>query len=151
MLTTAASRPRRANPQRATPSPSHRAEAKSASHWLSSARSHLAAGNVAPARSDIDRALEVASARPDKAEAFSLRAECALVAGNRLEAARRYLEVARRYRDLDAGETALFAAARLEANAGQVVSARTHLRQYLSQYPDGRFRDEATQRLELLE
>jgi TolA-binding protein len=60
---------------------------------------------------------------------------------------RLYLEVAEQYRKLRAGENALFAAARLEARSNADGKARKLLQKYLDRYPDGRFVDEATQRL----
>jgi hypothetical protein len=114
---------------------------------LDSARAHLAAGDVDDARSNIDAALAARPGRAVTAEARTLLAEAALVAGNQRQAVRLYLEVAEQYRKLRAGENALFAAARLEARSNADGKARKLLQKYLDRYPDGRFVDEATQRL----
>ncbi len=114
---------------------------------LSLARSQLAARNADGARRTIRFALRSKPSAAERAEAQTLLAECHLVDGDTSAAVQQYLRVAKRYRRLAAGETALFAAARLEANAGHESRARTLLQRYLSRYPTGRFRAEAEQRL----
>lgn len=42
-----------------------------------------------------------------------------------------------------AGETALFAAARLELSRGRAEAARARFDRYLERYPSGRFADDA--------
>ncbi len=118
---------------------------------LASARSHLAAKSVAAAREDIQRALDAEPSRREQAEAYSLIAECALVSGEPAKASRLYLQVTDNYRGLSAAENALFAAARIEANAGNAAAAKKHLERYLERYPDGRFRSEAERRLSEIE
>jgi TolA-binding protein len=125
--------------------------APSAGELLSRARRRLARGDVAGARREIAAALTLRPGSADEGEASTLLAECALVAGNERDAARQYIEVARRHADLPSGENALFAAARLEANAGRAGAARALLRQYLARYPNGRFRAEAAKRLDALD
>jgi len=118
---------------------------------LTSARSHLASKSVDSAKEDIQRALDAEPNRKEQAEAYSLIAECALVSGEAAKAARLYLQVADKYRGLPAAENALFAAARIEANAGHAAEARDKLELYLERYPSGRFQAEAKRRLSELE
>ena len=115
---------------------------------LSSARSALASGDTGAAEAAIARVLASSQSQSERAEAHTLRAECALVEGQTALAERRYLAVADRYRDLAAGENALFAAARLAASDGDATEL---LRRYLERYPDGRFIKEARRRLEALD
>jgi hypothetical protein len=83
----------------------------------------------------------------DRAEALSLRAECALVAGDLAGAAADYRLVARRFSNLPAGENALFASARIDADRLSGSPAQAGLMRYLARYPGGRFVKEATSRL----
>ena len=123
----------------------------SARTLLVKARTLLSDGKVGEARRVINDALENNPGREQRAEAGSLRAECALVKGNRALAARRYLEVANRFADLPAAENALFAAARLTAGSGNKKAARSLFERYMKRYPDGRFRKEVTERLRALQ
>ncbi len=133
----------------ARPPPS--ASAASAPHAapvLARARRLLAAGKAAEAARLVHSALGMRPTPSEEAEARTLLAECALASGDEAEAARRYAEVADRHRDLPAGETALFAAARAEERAGRREAAVALLRRYLATYPQGRFRQEAQARLQ---
>lgn len=114
---------------------------------LASARRQLAAGRPGAAKATIGRALGAQPSPPQAAEAHSLLAECALVNGDRGEAQRRYAEVARQHAGTAAGETALFAAARLEKDPKR---ARALLEDYLRRHPNGRFSSEARTRLRAL-
>jgi tetratricopeptide (TPR) repeat protein len=114
---------------------------------LREARAQLAEQHVADARRSLEAALAAARNDGERAEALSLRAECALVAGDLGGAVEAYLRVARSYSSRPAGENALFAAARLEAERGRTAAAATLFERYLSRYPDGRFVKEAGQRL----
>ena len=120
-------------------------------HMLGQARTHLAQGRVHAARGVLARMRTAEPSVRQRAEADSLLAECALVAGRHDEAAERYEQVARRYPRLPAGETALFAAARLHARTGEVETARALLRRYLDHYPSGQFREQAQDKLRALE
>jgi len=124
-----------------------RREGKSSARWIAEARSHLAARRLEDAHRDLDAALAARPSRIEAAEAETLLSECLLVGGDQAGAAARYAAVAERYADLPAGETALYAAARLEATAGARDAARRLFRRYLDRYPGGRFRNEATDRL----
>jgi hypothetical protein len=118
---------------------------------LTDARRRIALGELAAARRQLAAALAAGPSRRQRAEAETLLAECALVAGEPDRAAELYLRVARRYHDIPAGENALFAAAGIRANAGQRAPARRALRLYLDRYPEGRFRFEARARLDALD
>ncbi len=111
------------------------------------ARRHLASGEVSEARALVTRALGTRLPPALDAEGRTLLAECALVAGDQKEAARRYAEVARTHGSLPAGENALFAAARAAHGSGQTAEARRLLEQYLARYPSGQFVEEAKRRL----
>jgi ferric-dicitrate binding protein FerR (iron transport regulator) len=114
---------------------------------LDRARVELAGRRVKGARGLIDRALAASFEPSVRAEALTLRAECALVSGDAAAAVRGYLEVAERYASLPAGESALFAAARTEVDRKAFERARPALERYLARYPNGRFTKEARARL----
>jgi TolA-binding protein len=59
-----------------------------------------------------------------------------------------YLRVVRKFAALPAAETALFAAARVEAEHGQPLQAQALFRRYLERYPRGNFVREAQRRLQ---
>jgi ferric-dicitrate binding protein FerR (iron transport regulator) len=121
-----------------------------ATHWLTRARGALAQGDLDDARDAARATLAASSSREQAAEARTILAECAQAAGEPAEAIRLYLAIARRYPDLRAGETALFAAARLEANRGRTDESRALLRGYVRAYPDGQFAGDARSRLRAL-
>jgi len=121
--------------------------AESVADLLDRARVELAGRRVKGARALVDRALAASFEPSARAEALSLRAECALVAGDAAAAVRGYLEVAERYASLPAGESALFAAARTEVDRKAFERARPALERYLARYPNGRFTKEARARL----
>ncbi len=118
---------------------------------LAEARAQLAAEQTKAARESVDAALALARGPRDRAEALSLRAECALVAGDLGRAIADYLRVSRRYSHLPAGQNALFAAARLQAERGQDAAAIALFERYLARHPRGRFVNEARQRLAALD
>jgi TolA-binding protein len=137
-----------ADDERAAPS-TYRAELvrRSATDWLNQARSALARGHRDRAEQAVEAALKADPSRRERAEAGTLRAEMALVAGSRDRAARLFLEVADRFAGSRAAENALMAAARLMAAEGDRAGARATWQRYLDDYPDGRFRDDASRRL----
>ncbi|HUH04988.1 MAG TPA: FecR domain-containing protein [Kofleriaceae bacterium] len=126
--------------------PEAQAPRASAAELLSRARRALAAGDLRGARKAARAALASTPRRAEAAEASTLLAECALAAADPAEAIRAYLDVARRYPDLRAGETALFAAARLAANRGHIDQARALFLRYARAYPSGDFAAEARTR-----
>ncbi len=114
---------------------------------LAHARARLASGDAKTARRDVSLALASHPTPTQDAEARSLLAECALVAGDTAEAQRRYADVARQHAGTAAAETAMFAAARIERDPARRASL---LRSYLAKYPNGRFSAEARSRLQNL-
>ncbi len=73
----------------------------------------------------------------DEAEARTILADIAQASGQLDLANTRYVEVATKFASLSAGESALYAAARLALRRGH--DARPLLEQYLARYPRGRF------------
>ncbi len=118
-----------------------------ASAWLARAREALSQGDPAAARTFILRAEESEPQRHDRAEAGTLRAECALIGHDVDAAIRFYTSVADRYGDLSAGENAAFAAAQIATRSQGKERARALFERYLARYPKGRFADEASARL----
>lgn len=118
---------------------------------LTQARSALARADVAAARALIARASSTGPSRTEKAEARTLEAECALLEHERAGAIAIYLDVARDFSDLAAGENAAFAAAQLTLKVGDVAQARARFQAYLDRYPQGRFASQAQKRLESTE
>jgi ferric-dicitrate binding protein FerR (iron transport regulator) len=114
---------------------------------LDEARQALGRRDVARAREIVASVLRENLSRRDQAEALSLRAECALVAGDSEGASSAYQLVAKRFAHLPAGENALFASARLDAERLSGASAEAGLTRYLARYPRGRFVKEAEARL----
>jgi TolA-binding protein len=129
------------------PAPPARSESASD---LAAARAALSSGDLASARRAAAAVLAGRPSREQAAEARTVLAEHAQATGDPPRAIRLYHEVARRYADLRAGETALFAAARLEANSDRPAAARDTLRLYLRRYPAGRFANDARRHLRAL-
>jgi tetratricopeptide (TPR) repeat protein len=117
---------------------------------LDAARRALVAKRLPEARRQIEAVLALATPASLRAEALSLRADCAQVEGDRAAAIAAYSQVAQSFAALPAGENALFAAARLEQERGGRAAATAGLRRYLARYPRGRFVKEARQRLRAL-
>jgi ferric-dicitrate binding protein FerR (iron transport regulator) len=117
---------------------------------LDRARSELAARDLAQARATLELAKPLLRDAPLRAQALSLEAECELQA-HRYGAARdTYLRVARTFPGMPAAETALFAAARIEAEHGAPERAAELFGNYLSKHPQGSYVREAERRLQLL-
>jgi TolA-binding protein len=147
---TAASAP----PEPRTPQPVPRPSATDATLdpnvLLEQARAQLAARELTQARRTLGRAAPKLNKATQRAEALSLEAECNLLEGRFSAASDSYLRVAKRYADLPAAETALFAAARIEDEHGQPPRARALLDQYLARYPKGSYVREVEHRLQSL-
>lgn len=122
---------------------SHPVADRSASVLIDRARTAFAASDCPRAKGDADAALHADPSRTQAAEARTILAECAQATGALDDAVVRYEAIASRFADLPAGETALFAAARLEASRGRADAARTLSDRYLARYPSGRFADDA--------
>lgn len=120
-----------------------RSETVSATQALTEARARLAQGDTAGTRELLAQAERAQPSRRDRAEAGTLRAECALLERDTAEAVRLYRGVAERFGELPAGENAAFAAAQLVARAAGAGAAREHFVRYLARYPNGRFASEA--------
>ncbi len=114
---------------------------------LRQARAALAKHQVGPAREHLKTAMAQRLSPAASAEAGTLLAEAALIEGKLAQATELYLRVAERYRNLSAGQNALYAAARLAAKRGSKPVARKLFKRYLERYPKGRFRQEAASNL----
>ena len=106
---------------------------------IAQARTQLEAGQHA----DAERTAEAVLARPlshaEEAEARMFLADLAQATGNLAVAVSRYETVATKFADLPAAESALYAAARIEARRGRVDAARALFDRYLQTYPNGRY------------
>jgi TolA-binding protein len=118
---------------------------------LGQARGAIAKGDTRTARAAIAKVLAAKTSRAERAEAETLLAECALVEGDHKSAARSYARVVREHSGTPAAESALFAAARSELEAGHPDRAKQLFQIYLARHPDGRFSKEARARLAALE
>jgi hypothetical protein len=83
-----------------------------------------------------------AAARARAAEAAMREAEQAMLANDLEGAVVKYRAIGDRYRDLPAGETALFTAARLGLRRDKIGGAAL-LSEYLQRYPNGRYAEHA--------
>ena len=120
----------------------------SAATWLARAQRAFSAKDCKTAEQHADAALDASPTRTQTAEARTILAECAQSAGRLDEALRKYEAIASRFTELPAGETALIAAARLEAKRGRGKQARALFERYLARYPAGRFADDAKRALQ---
>lgn len=145
--TTAAAKPSHGRSVHSAKTTAPRADAAA---LIERARVQLGGKHISAARTSIDAALGLAPQPRLRAEALTLRAECALVDGDHAAAIEAYLRVARSFGDLPAGENALYAAARLEAERQRSAAAAQLLERYLDRYPHGRFEREARARLRAL-
>ena len=110
---------------------------------LERARQALGQREIGRAQKILAPVLAAPLAAKQRAEAWTLQAECALVAGDSGAAEKAYARVAQRFAALPAGENAAFAAARLSADR----NSDRGLVRYLARYPHGRFVKEANARL----
>ncbi|HKP63858.1 MAG TPA: FecR domain-containing protein [Polyangiales bacterium] len=110
---------------------------------LERARQALGQREVGRAQKLLGPVLTASLSAKQRAEAWTLQAECALVAGDSRAAEAAYARVAQRFAALPAGENAAFAAARLSADR----NSERGLVRYLARYPHGRFVKEANARL----
>lgn len=122
-----------------------------AAQQLARARRDLAEGHVARAEREASSVLARSTDRREEAEARTLLAECARSTGHTDQAIATYAAIAKRFGDLPAGETALFAAGRTLADSGHRAPAAQWLHRYLDRYPKGRFTFEAKARLAEIE
>lgn len=113
---------------------------------LEQARAEFNARDFAAAERHADAALDATPTRTQAAEARTLLAECAQATGKPDDALARYEAIATRFADLPAGETALFAAARLQSTRDR-DGARKTFERYLERYPAGRFAEDARRQL----
>lgn len=121
-----------------------------ASTLLERASRQMRSQEFARAQKTIRQALRSGPSRRERAEAETLRAEIALANGDLATAVDRYRSIARRFGAYPQGESALFAAARLESKRGRTAAARALLERYRARYPRGRFAREVAHKLRLL-
>ena len=122
---------------------------KSARELVTRARAHLAAGEHVDAERVAQTALSRSPSRVDEAEARMFLAELAQASGNLALATTRYEAVAAKFADLPSGESALYAAARLEARRGRDDAAAALFDRYLARYPNGRYADDVRKQRKL--
>ena len=109
---------------------------------LAQARTQLADGQHAEAERTAEAVLARPLSRAEEAEARMFLADLAQATGNLGVAVSRYDTVATKFADLPAAESALYAAARIEARRGRADAARTLFDRYLQAYPNGRYADD---------
>ena len=114
---------------------------------LAAARTALAQGHADHARALLSPLL--GGPRKSAVEARALLAESFLVEGRYADATDSYRAVVRDFAGTVQAESALYAIAQLEGETGHAAQAAATLRQYLAQYPRGRFAKEARERLNL--
>jgi hypothetical protein len=112
--------------------------------------SHRAAPSSAGPSSSVAAPSSAAASARDDAEARMFLAEVAHANGELDLAVERYLDVATRFGDLPAGESALYAAARIELRRSRAAAARALLTRYLARYPAGRYADDVRRELATL-
>ena len=117
---------------------------------LERARTQLATRALGEARRTLALALRLPATKAERAEALSLRAEAQLLAGRHAAARDGYLRVVETLPHEPAAETALYAAARIEAEHGDPARARALLARYRARYPHGSFVREAERREQAL-
>jgi hypothetical protein len=106
--------------------------------------------NVPAARTALEQLARTATTRAERADAESALAESYLRTGQPAEAQRRLSDVADRYRNVEFGEAALFAASRAARQAGHPADERALLETYITRYPAGSLIIEARKRLDAI-
>jgi hypothetical protein len=109
---------------------------------IAEARVQLAAGHYEEAEKSVLVLLEKSQSRAEQAEAWMFLADLAQASGNLGTAVTRYQTVATKFVDLPAAESALYAAARIEARRGRSDAARALYDQYLERYANGRYAED---------
>jgi hypothetical protein len=120
----------------------HKAKLTKTPPKLADARKQLAAGQHAEAERTTEALLARSLTRTDEAEARMFHADLAQAMGNLAIASSRYEAVATKFSDLPAAESALYAAARIEARQKHDDAARALYDRYLANYPNGRYADD---------
>ena len=109
---------------------------------LGHARSLFAAKEYEEAELVAEKLAARALSRSEAAETRMFLADVAQASGKLEVAALRYGAVATDFADLAAGESALYAAARVELRRGRKDAARALFARYLDRYPNGRYADD---------
>jgi ferric-dicitrate binding protein FerR (iron transport regulator) len=114
-------------------------------------RSQLQQGQIKKAKATLSTARSRARSNRERAELALVEAEILLAEKRPAPAIRAYLTVAKRYRGTGQADVALFAAAQLALeHPGAGASGPHLLRRYTTEYPQGRFREDAQRLLNAL-
>jgi hypothetical protein len=125
--------------------------AASISELLGRAQKQFATKAYAKAKATLAEVLRRAPARSDEVTARVLLADIAQAEGKLDEAVAKYTAVANAFVDAPAGESALYAAARLEVRRARAPQAVALLEKYLARYPKGRYVVDVRRELETLQ
>src|SRR5262249_15437264 len=117
----------------------HAARAESTTDLLARARAQVVPRDYRGAEATVRTLLARTLSRTDEAEGRIVLANVAQATGHLDDAATLYLAVASKFADLPAGESALYAAARIDPAV---------LPRYLDRYPNGRYADDVRRQLE---
>ncbi len=145
-----ASQPTCAPTAAVAPPPAPVRRAPTAAQLLDQARTLLAEGDTARARTRISAALALTPSARQRATAERLGADALLVERQHDLALAAYQRVSERFPGSPEAETAAFAAAQILCERGRVAPARAALEGYLARYPAGRFVREAREKLATL-
>ena len=132
------------------PEPAPSAPPSSSAQLLAEARSFLVSDDTARARERIAAALAAKPTLRERARAELMTADAFLVERQRTQALAAYRRTGELFASLPEGESAAFMTTQLLSEQGARVEARAAFESYLSRHPNGRFANEARDRLAAL-